>query len=102
MRALDRATRRQWISYRMRLGNGVGWFGMLAAKEPSMFPKRKEPKRKSIAAIFMRDIQGSASDKLAMLRKLRAAGRFVSEDPGEVKAAEDQLSTLAAMEKGRR
>jgi glutathione synthase/RimK-type ligase-like ATP-grasp enzyme len=67
-----------------------------------MFPKRKEPKRKSVATILMRDIQGSAADKLAMLRKVKAAGGLASEDPVELKAAEDQLRTLAAMEKERR
>ena len=64
-----------------------------------MFPKRKEPKRKSIAETLMRDIQGSAAEKLALFQKVKAAGGFANEDPAELKAAEDLLLTFAAREK---
>ena len=40
--------------------------------------KRKERKRKSIAVILMRDVQGSASKKLRMFGKVRAAGGFAN------------------------
>jgi hypothetical protein len=72
----------------------------LVAVEVAMLRKRKEPKRKSIAITLMRDIQGSAAEKLAMFQKMRAAGAFANEDPADLKAAEDMLSTFAANEKG--
>ena len=61
--------------------------------------KRKEPKRKSVAEIMMRDIQGSPAEKLALFQKVKAAGGFSKEDPAELKAAEDMLRTFAATEK---
>jgi hypothetical protein len=66
-----------------------------------MLRKRKEPKRKSVAEILMRDIQGSAAEKLAVFLKVKAAGGFANEDPAELKAAEGMLRTFAASEKGR-
>jgi len=72
---------------------------LVAAEELPMFPKRKEPKRKSIAETLMRDIQGSAAEKLALFQKVKAAGGFANEDPAELKAAEDLLLTFAAREK---
>ena len=65
-----------------------------------MLPKRKEPKQKSIATTLMRDIQGSAADKLVMFQKIRAAGGFANEDSAELAKAEEILRTFAAMEKG--
>jgi hypothetical protein len=38
-----------------------------------MLRKRKEPKRKSIAMTLMRDLQGSAAQKLTMFEKVRVA-----------------------------
>ena len=64
-----------------------------------MLPKRKEPKRKSVAEILMRDIQGTAAEKLALFQKVKAAGGFAKEDPADLKAAEDMLRTFAAAEK---
>ena len=64
-----------------------------------MLKKRKEPKRKSIAEILMRDIQGSPAEKLALFERMKAAGGFANEDPAELKAAEDMLRTFAATEK---
>ena len=60
-----------------------------------MLRKRKEPKRKSIATTLMRDIQGTAAEKLAMFQKMRAAGGFASEDPAELAKAEDALRKFA-------
>jgi hypothetical protein len=37
-----------------------------------MLRKRKEPKHKSIALTLMRDVQGSAAEKLRMFEKVRA------------------------------
>jgi hypothetical protein len=62
----------------------------------AMLRKRREPKRKSIAMTLMRDIQGSAAEKLAMIEKVRAAGRFAKEDPPTSK----RRSGCCAMEKG--
>ena len=67
-----------------------------------MFRKRKERKRKSIAETLMRDIQGSPAEKLAMFRKMKAAGGFANADPAELKAADDMLRTFAATEGDRR
>jgi hypothetical protein len=64
-----------------------------------MLPKRKAPKRKSVAEVLMRDVQGSPADKLAMFQRMQAAGAFANEDPAELKAAEDMLRTFAAVEK---
>ena len=64
-----------------------------------MLPKRKEPKRKSIALILMRDLQGSAAEKLRMFEKVRAAGGFASEHPADLAEAEKMLREFAAMEK---
>jgi hypothetical protein len=50
-------------------------------QEVTMLPKPKDPTAKrSIAATLMRDIQGSAAEKLAMFQKMRAAGAFAKED----------------------
>jgi hypothetical protein len=65
-----------------------------------MFRKRKEPKaKKSILETLMRDMQGSAAEKLAMFEKVRAAGGFANEDPCDLAEAEKMLRGLAAMEK---
>ena len=60
--------------------------------------KRKELRRKSIALTLMRDIQGSASEKLAMFEKVRAAGGFAKENPSDLEEAERMLRAFAAME----
>ena len=67
-----------------------------------MLPKRKEPKRKSIAMTLMRDVQGSAAEKLAMFEKARAAGGFADEHPSDLAEAEKMLREFAAMERGER
>ncbi len=43
-------------------------------REVAVLQKRTEPKRKSIALTLMRDLQGSAAQKLAMFEKIRVAG----------------------------
>jgi len=68
--------------------------------EVAMLRKRKEPKKKSIAMTLMRDMQGSAAQKLAMFEKVRGAGGFAKEDPAELEEAEKTLRAFAAMEKG--
>lgn len=50
-----------------------------------MLQKRKEPKRKSIAEILMRDIQDSPAEKLALFQKVKAADGFAKKDPAELK-----------------
>ena len=64
-----------------------------------MLRKRKEPKKRSIAMTLMRDVQGSAAQKLAMFEKVRAAGGFAKEDPADLAEAEKMLRAFAAMEK---
>jgi hypothetical protein len=68
--------------------------------EVAMLGKREEPKRKSIALTLMRDVQGTAAQKLEMFEKVRAAGGFASEHPADLAEAERMLLELAAMEKG--
>jgi hypothetical protein len=48
----------------------------------------------------MRDIQGSAAEKLAMFEKMKAAGGFANERPADLAKAEKMLREFAAMEKG--
>jgi len=62
--------------------------------------KRKEPKRKSIALSLMRDVQGSAAEKLRMCERVRASGGFANEDPADLAKAEKMLREFVAMEKG--
>jgi hypothetical protein len=64
-----------------------------------MVRKRKEPKRNSIAMTLMRDLQGSAAEKLRMFEKVRAAGGFGKENPADLAEAERMLRTFVAMEK---
>jgi hypothetical protein len=64
-----------------------------------MVRKGKEPKRKSLAATLMRDMQGSAAQKLAIFEKLKAAGGFDGEDRAELLKVERMLRTFAATEK---
>jgi len=65
-----------------------------------MLPKRKELKRKSIAMTLMRDVQGSAAEKLAMFEKVRGAGGFANEHPADLAEAERTLREFVAMERG--
>jgi hypothetical protein len=65
-----------------------------------MLGKRKEAKSKSIALSLMRDLQGSAAEKLRMFQKVRAAGGFANENPAELDEAEKMLRDFAAIEKG--
>ena len=63
-----------------------------------MLRKRNEPKRKSIA-MSLRDMQGRASEKLALFEKLKARGGFAGDDPAQVREAERMLRMFAATEK---
>jgi hypothetical protein len=54
--------------------------------------KRKEPKAKrSIAAALLRDMQGTAAEKLAAFAKLRARGAFDGMDRRELLRIENML-----------
>jgi hypothetical protein len=66
-----------------------------------MLRRRKEPMgKKSIAMTLMRDLQGSAEQKLAMFERVRAAGGFAKEDPADLAQGEKMLREFVAMEKG--
>lgn len=67
--------------------------------ETVVLPKRREPKA-SIAMTLMRDVQGSAADKLRMFEKICVAGGFAKENPAELAEAEKMLRAFAATEKG--
>ena len=64
-----------------------------------MLRKRQERKRKSVAMTLMRDLKGSAAQKLAMFEKVRAAGGFANEDPADLAQAQRMLQEFAAREK---
>jgi len=66
-----------------------------------MLRMRKEPARKSFALSMMRDLQGSAAEKLRMFEKVRAAGCFANEHPADLAKAEKMLREFAGMKKGR-
>src|SRR5262249_26768086 len=65
-----------------------------STRSPRMLRKKKERKPKSIALSLMRDVQGTATEKLRMFERVRAAGGFAKEDPAQLAEA------FAAMEKG--
>ena len=51
-----------------------------------MLRKRKEPKaKKSVAETLLRDMQGTAAEKLAAFEKLRARGAFDGMDRRELR-----------------
>jgi hypothetical protein len=65
-----------------------------------MLRRRREPKaKKSIAEALLRDMQGTAAEKLALFEKLKARGGFDGEDRREFLKVERMLRTFAAMEK---
>ena len=64
-----------------------------------MLRKRKEPLAKSVAEALLRDMQGTAQEKLALFEKLKARGGFDSEDRAELLKVENMLRTFAATEK---
>jgi len=62
--------------------------------------KRKEPNaRKSILETLMRDMQGTAAQKLSLFEKLKAAGGFANTPATELRKVEYMLRSLAAMER---
>jgi hypothetical protein len=67
-----------------------------------MLRKRKEEKaRRSILETLLRDMQGTAAEKLVLFERLKTAGAFVNEPALGIAEAEKALRTLAAVEKGR-
>ena len=47
----------------------------------------------------MRDMQGSATEKLVLFEKLKAAGGFANASAAELRKVKNMLRTFAAMEK---
>jgi len=65
-----------------------------------MLRKRKEPKaKKSVAVALLRDMQGTAAEKLGLFEKLKARGGFAGEDRAKLLKVERMLRTFAATEK---
>ncbi len=63
--------------------------------------KAEEPKpKKSVAEVLLRDMQGTAAEKLALFEKLKVRGGFDGEDRRELQRVERMLRTFAATEKG--
>ena len=66
----------------------------------TMSRKRNEPKaKKSVAVALLRNMQGTAADKLALFEELKARGGFAGEDRAELLKVERMLRTFAATEK---
>jgi hypothetical protein len=64
-----------------------------------MLRKRKQPKpKKSLAEALLRDMQGTAAEKLALFEKVKARGGFAGEDRAELLRVERMLRTFAATE----
>ena len=62
--------------------------------------KRKEPRaKKSVSETLLRDMQGTAAERLALFEKLKARGGFADEDRAELLKVERMLRTFAATEK---
>jgi uncharacterized caspase-like protein len=55
--------------------------------------------RESVAEALLRDMQGTAAEKLALFEKLKARGGFAGEDRAEILKVERMLRTFAATEK---
>ena len=65
-----------------------------------MLRKRKEPRaKKSVSETLLRDMQGTAAEKLALFEKLKARGGFADEDRAELLKVERMLRTFAETEK---
>ena len=67
-----------------------------------MMRKRKEAvkAKRSILETLLRDMQGTAAERLALFERLKAASAFVNEPVIGLAEAEKALRGLAAMEKG--
>jgi hypothetical protein len=55
--------------------------------------------KKTVAEALLRDLQGTAAEKLALFEKLKASGGFAGEDRAELLRVERMLRTFAATEK---
>ena len=65
-----------------------------------MLAKRKEPKAKrKILKTLLRDMQGTAAERLALFERLKAAGAFENEPAVGLAEAEKALRGLAPMAK---
>ena len=65
-----------------------------------MLRKQKELKvKKSVAESLLRDMQDSATEKLALFEKLKTRGGFDGVDRRELVKVKRMLRTFAAMEK---
>jgi len=68
--------------------------------EVAMLRKRKEPRaKKSVSETLLRDMQGTAAERLALFEKLKARGGFADEDRAELLKVERMLRTFAETEK---
>jgi len=66
-----------------------------------MSRSKRQRRRSTVGDVLVRDLQGSALAKLAILREIRAAGGFADEDPADLREAENALHKLAISEKRR-
>ena len=62
-----------------------------------MLRKRKDSEaKKSVAEVLLRDMQGTAAEKLALFEKVKARGGVTGEDRAELLRIERTLRTFAA------
>jgi hypothetical protein len=65
--------------------------------EGMMLRKRKDSEaKKSVAEVLLRDMQGTAAEKLALFEKVKARGGVTGEDRAELLRIERTLRTFAA------
>ena len=56
-----------------------------------MSRSKRHRRRSTVGDVLVRDLQGSAVAKLAVLWEMRAAGGFADEDPADLREAEKAL-----------
>src|SRR5262249_41049243 len=81
------------------LRSGAATHILVDARQMRMPPNKGFRRRSTVGVVFLRDVQGSAVAKLAMLQEIRAAGGFANEDPADLRDAEKALHKLAIREK---
>jgi hypothetical protein len=72
---------------------------LVNVRQMRMSPNKRLGRRSTVGVVLMRDVQGSAMAKLAMLQEIRAAGGFANEHPADLRDAEKALHKLAIREK---
>jgi hypothetical protein len=83
----------------MRRLSGVRWQSAEVRRASVAEAEGAKESEEEHRGALMRDMQGTAVEKLAMFEKLRARGAFEGVDRRELMKLENMLRTFAAMEK---